>query len=108
MSHRFKSVVFPFASLLAISTFQLAAQGRTPQITHKIDENRTHRLAGNTRPEATAANDRGAVEDNFAMEHMLLQLKRSPEQDQALDQYIDALHNPQSAQYRKWLTAEEF
>ena len=108
MSRRSKSVVFPFASLLAISSLQLTAQSRAPQITHKIDESRTHRLAGNTRPEAIAANDKGRVEDNFAMEHMLLQLKRSPQQDQALDQFIDALHDPQSPQFRKWISAEEF
>ena len=30
------------------------------------------------RPEATAANDRGAVPDDFRMDGLLLQLKRSP------------------------------
>ena len=42
-------------------------------------------LAGNTRPEATVQNDRGAVADSFPLHHMLLQLRRSPEKEVALE-----------------------
>lgn len=55
-----------------------------PRITQSVDEENRVPLKGNTRPEATLANDRGAVADNFLLEHMLLQLKRSPEREQAL------------------------
>ncbi|HKN01973.1 MAG TPA: protease pro-enzyme activation domain-containing protein [Candidatus Binataceae bacterium] len=41
------------------------------------------------------------------MEHMLLQLRRSPEQEQALDKYIAELEDPRSANYHHWLTAQE-
>jgi subtilase family serine protease len=77
-------------------------------ITQKIDESRLVALNGNTRPEANAINDRGAVADDLQMEHMLLQLQRSPEQEQALQQLIDELHNPGSPNYHHWLTAQEF
>ena len=66
------------------------------------------RLAGNTRPEATQANDRGRVPDEFAMSHLTLQLKRSPEQQAALDQYSADLQNPKSSNFHHWLTAETF
>jgi subtilase family serine protease len=39
---------------------------------------------------------------------MLLQLKRSPEREAALSQYIDDLHNSQSPNYHQWLTPEQF
>ena len=58
-------------------------------ITRPIDSSRLHTLAGNTRSEANAQNDRGKVADTFAMHHMLLQLQRSPEREQALRNFID-------------------
>jgi hypothetical protein len=55
-------------------------------ITEKIDETRLQTLAGNTYPQANARNDRGPVPDDFAMEHMMLQLQRPAEQEQAARQ----------------------
>ncbi len=65
-------------------------------------------LAGNTRPEANAQNDRGKVADTFAMDHMLLQLQRSPEREQALEKFIDQQHDSTSPNFHKWLTAAQF
>ena len=79
-----------------------------PRITQNIDEGNLVRLAGNTRREAKAENDRGAVADEFRVEHALLQLHRSPEHEQALQQFIEALLNPNSPNFHKWLTAQEF
>lgn len=57
-------------------------------ITQNVDEAKLVMLRGNVRPEASAANDRGAVPENFAMEHMLLQLHRPPE----LEKRASAIH----------------
>jgi subtilase family serine protease len=77
-------------------------------ITQEIDESRLVTLKGNTRPEANATNDRGAVADDFQMEHMLLQLQRPPEQEQVLKEFIDQLHDPASPNFHRWLSAQEF
>ncbi len=77
-------------------------------ITQEIDESRTVTLKGNTRPEVNLMNDRGAVADDFQMEHMLLQLQRSPEQEQALKEFIDQLHTAGSPNFHRWLSAQEF
>lgn len=77
-------------------------------IIREIEETRRVSLAGNTRPEAIAENDRGPVSDDFPMEHMLLQLRRPPEQEQALEQYIEELQTPNSPHYHHWLSAQEF
>ena len=45
----------------------LAAQSRPVLAGRGIDESRRHSLAGNTRPEAAARNDGGAVADSFPM-----------------------------------------
>jgi regulation of enolase protein 1 (concanavalin A-like superfamily) len=79
-----------------------------PRITQSVDETDRLALAGNTHPEARAANDRGMVANDFALEHILLQLKRSPEQEQAVQQFIDELHTKGSPNFHHWLTAQEF
>jgi subtilase family serine protease len=79
-----------------------------PTIRETIDEAKLVTLEGNTRPEATDRNDRGIVSDSFLMNHMLLQLKRSPEREAALKQYIDTLHDPHSPAFHHWLTAGQF
>jgi subtilase family serine protease len=77
-------------------------------ITQPIDETNRVTLGGNTRPEANSENDRGPVASDFAVNHMLLQLRRSPEQEAAARQLIEDLHNPDSANYHRWLTARQF
>ena len=79
-----------------------------PVITQEIDESKLVMLTGNTRPEANAANDRGAVAAGMRFEHMLLQLKRTAEQEQALELFVEDLQNPSSANFHHWLTAAEF
>jgi subtilase family serine protease len=79
-----------------------------PLVTQPIDETRLVTLAGNTRPEANAANDRGAVADGLPLAHMLLLLRRSAVQEAALDHAIDNLQDSRSPDYRRWFSAAEF
>jgi hypothetical protein len=85
-----------------------AENARPVLITQNVDESKLVTLGGNTRPEANAKNDRGLVADGLAMEHMLLQLQRSPEQERELRQLIDDLHNSSSPDFHRWLSAKEF
>jgi len=79
-----------------------------PLVTQQIDESKRVSLPGNTRPEASFRHDRGAVPDDFPMEHMLLQLNRSPDQEEALQQFISELHTQSSMNFHEWTTAQEF
>jgi subtilase family serine protease len=81
---------------------------RRPLIREAIDETRLHRLAGNTRPEVRTAADAGTVADTLAMDHMLLQLQRSSEQEQASQDFVRQLHDPQSPNFHKWMTAAQY
>jgi subtilase family serine protease len=76
-------------------------------VTQPVDSNRLTTLAGNTRPEANAQNDRGKLPDSFALPHMLLQLQRGPEREQALRNFIDQQHDSASPNFHKWLTADQ-
>ena len=104
-----------FAVLAHVFAFETSAYAQLPagsparpMITDLVDEANLAPLLGNTRPEANAANDRGRVADSLPMEHLSLQLRRPPEQEQALTQFIDQLHDPASANFHKWLTPDRF
>ncbi len=99
---------------LACSSFPAHAQGidsgrhSRALVTQKIDENKRVLLSGNKRPEANAGNDRGAVAEDFQVDHMLLQLKRPAEQEQALQEFIDEQQTEGSPNFHRWITAQEF
>ncbi len=99
-------------ALGATSAVTAQSGGNAPEarvlITRPVDSSRLYTLAGNTRSEANAENDRGKVPDAFAMQHMLLQLQRSPERELALKNFIDQQHDSTSPNFHKWLTADQF
>jgi subtilase family serine protease len=92
------------ASVLAAQIAGTASEVRV-LIVRPIDSSRLLTLAGNTRSEANPRNDLGRVADAFAMDHMLLQLQRSPEREQAFKSFIDQQHDSASPNFHKWLTA---
>lgn len=104
------NAVLVFAVLL-LSSVALMSQTtrRAPALIQgSIDENKLVTLGGNTRPEAIAANDLGPVSDDLPLAHMMLQLKRSELSEQSVAQLIAELHDPQSPNFHKWLTASDF
>jgi subtilase family serine protease len=83
--------------------------GKTPSlITQPVDDAQRVTLKGNVHPLARTEFDRGAVPADLAMDRMLLVLKRSPEQDEALRKLLDDQQDKRSPHYRKWLTPEQF
>lgn len=65
-------------------------------------------LHGNTHPLAQPRFDRGALPENTSTGTMVMVLRRSPEQQAALDQLVRSQHDPTSVDYHRWLTPEEF
>src|SRR5467141_2846241 len=108
------------AVILALLAFRAAAQTKPDsataaqtaaipaRITQAIDETQLVRLHGNVHPLARPEFDQGAAPPSLPMERMLLILKRSPEQEAALDQLMTEQHDKSSPNFHKWLTPEEF
>ena len=106
-------VIFARVVLLLICSFlvltsQSTGRRATPLIHDRVDENKLVTLRGNTRSEATAENDLGEAADSLGLNHMMLQLKRSPEREQLAAQFAADLYDPKSPKFHKWLTAAEF
>jgi subtilase family serine protease len=96
------------AFILPVISISAAYAAAPATVTGAIDEQSLTSLAGNTRPEARLANDRGKLADNFALDHLQLLLKRPPETEAALKDFIDSLHDRNSPNYHQWLTAQAF
>jgi subtilase family serine protease len=92
----------------AAASHAQGSQSAGVRITQPISENNLVELKKSTHPLARPQYDRGAVADSAALEHMLLVLKRSPGQEQALAKLMGQQNDPHSSNYHKWLTAEEF
>ena len=107
----YSAAILLSALALVVTTDRAAdAQAATarPLITQAVNGSAVTVLAGNTRPEArNAANDLGAAPENQQIPHMMLQLRRPAEQEQALNTLITELHDPQSPNYQHWLTPSE-
>jgi subtilase family serine protease len=78
-----------------------------PLITLPIDEANLVTLSGNTHPAAIPQNDLGPVVDHLQLDHVLLQLQRSPQQQREFLDFLDSLHDSQSSNYHAWTTAAE-
>jgi len=95
--------------LLLLPLFSAAQTGPArPRIVGPIDETRLSVLKGNTHPLALPGFDRGAVPADLPMQRMLLILKRSPEQEGALELLLDQQQDKASPNYHRWLTPDEF
>ena len=93
------------AAVFFLSAFISAAQTNNRSlIPEKFDQNQLVTLTGNTRPEATAETDRGVVAGDMPLHHLMLVLRRSPEQEEAMKALVDEQHDPASPNFHKWLT----
>jgi trimeric autotransporter adhesin len=88
-----------------------AALGQTrpaSRITQPINEANRVTLPGNVYFLARAPYDRGAVADSFPVQRVLLMLRRSPQQEAALHDFLVQAQTKGSPEYHKWLKPQEF
>jgi hypothetical protein len=103
-------------SLLLLATlvtiFSISATAQTKQaatrITQAINEANLVTIRGSVNPLARAGFDQGLVADSRPMNHMLLVLQRSPQQETALRNLIDEQQVKSSPSYHAWLTPTQF
>jgi subtilase family serine protease len=95
------------AALLGGAAAFVCAQS-TDRITAPVDDNRLTLLPGNISPRARPELDRGRVPDSLAQQHILMMLRRSEPQQQALEQFITRQYVPDSPDFHRWLTPQQF
>jgi subtilase family serine protease len=79
-----------------------------PRIVQPVDDTKLASLRGNTHPMARSEFDKGPLDTGKLLERMILVLKRSPEQENALAAFNQRQYDPNSPDFHHWLHAEEF
>src|SRR5580692_1242560 len=85
-----------------------AVYAQPDRVRGAIDNSRSTVLRGSVHPNARSENDRGAVEESFALPAMTLLLKPSAGQQAALEQLLAQQQDPSSPNYHNWLTPEQY
>ena len=104
---------FPVASLVLAATLSPSlfspaqAQSASPRIGGPVEDSSLTTLSGNTLRIAQPRFDRGPVPEDTSG-RMLLVLRRSAEQESALQQLLTDQQTRGSAEYHNWLTPADF
>ncbi|MGA2715689.1 MAG: protease pro-enzyme activation domain-containing protein [Bryobacteraceae bacterium] len=88
----------------ALAGFASAQQSR---ITRSLDNTQRTTLAGHLHPKATAANDQGRVAPTLKL-YVTLEFTQSASQKADLTQLLADQQNPNSPNYHRWLTPEQY
>jgi subtilase family serine protease len=100
----------PLLMLILMAPLIAGAQGSAvpARVTDRVDLTRLTTLSGNTHALAQSQYDQGAAPPDLPMNRIMLLLKRSPEQEAALQDLLEQQQVNSSPNYRKWLTPDEF
>ncbi|MGA3161761.1 MAG: chitobiase/beta-hexosaminidase C-terminal domain-containing protein [Terracidiphilus sp.] len=102
------AIAAAFAAPRGSASPAASASDATPRVQGAVDDSARVVLHGNTQSLSPSGTDLGAVEDSLPAGRMLLLLQRSPEQDAALADFIQAAHTPGSPTFHQWLKPAEF
>jgi trimeric autotransporter adhesin len=95
--------------LLVLASFAPSLQAQTqPLITTPVDESKLVTLAGSRPAALKGATDLGAADESQPSGRLMVTLKRSPEQETALQSFLLSAHQQSSPSYHKWLAPGEF
>jgi pseudomonalisin len=100
-----------FAAFALLSSTKISAQAQNTipdRIRAQINESEVRTLRRNTHPMARIENDAGPAPADLPMERILLLLKRSAQQESALQDLLQKQQTISSPEYHRWLTPEEF
>ncbi|MGH6877559.1 MAG: S53 family peptidase, partial [Rhizomicrobium sp.] len=101
-------VVIALFSTIGALNARAQAAAVPPRITQAITDSNLITLRGNVHPLARPEYDRGLAPASLPMDHMMLLLKRSPQQEAALDTLLAQQQDRNSPNYHRWLTPAQF
>lgn len=101
-------VLLAFALCAGMQVCGQAGSQVAQRIAGPIDDSALVTLTGNTRPWAQQVNDAGAAPVSMPAGRLVLVLHRSAQQEADLASYLEAVQDPASGSYRKFMTPEEY
>jgi hypothetical protein len=108
MKPNFCKTILPALVLLVSLGAVRSATAQEARLTQPVNDHALVTLRGTVHPMANSANDRGVASPDMQLDRLQLVLKRSPQQEAALQQLLSDMHTPGTANFHKWLTPEQF
>ena len=97
------------AAVALAAPFAASAQNAVPaRVTDRVNNSQLVTLKGNTHPLARAQYDQGAAPADLPMNRIMLVLKRSADQESALQDLLEQQQVTSSPNFHKWLTPDQF
>lgn len=97
------------SAIILVLTFIYSTAAYTQsRIRSPIDNTELTPLRGNTVPLAQLQYDQGPVPANFPADRMILVLKRSADQESALESFLGQVQNPTAELYHQYVTPQQF
>ena len=78
------------------------------RITQRVDVRQRVQVASAVPARVARATDLGRADASLPIRDLLVAIQLSADQQQALDSFLEDVHNASSPQYRQWLTPEQF
>ena len=94
--------------LLVLVSFSSAQSTVASRITRAVNDSDVALVPGGVHPHVANAVDQGRVSPKMPMQRMAIFFKPSASQQAALDQLLEQQQDPNSPNYRKWLTPEQY
>ena len=102
---RSATILWAVAVLTASCIFAVPSRAQTNNLVNApVDPAVRVALRGQRAPWALPQNSRGAVPGDTTLQHLTMVLKRSPQQQQAFEQFLQQLQDPSSRNYHHFLT----
>jgi hypothetical protein len=107
---RFRSITDALfgVALAAFVGVGFSAHAAQDRIGGRVEGNESVLVKGLIHPKAAPENDRGPVAPSLAISGITINVKPSAAQQADLNQLLEQQRDPSSADYRKWLTPEEY
>jgi uncharacterized protein (TIGR03437 family) len=88
--------------------FTISAAAQTARLSAPIDETRRVVLQGTVNPRTGSAVDLGPVDASRNIGPLIVLLKRSPDQQTAVEKLLASQRDPGSTDFHQWLTPEQY
>lgn len=109
LSFRERAILYTLIGFLICFTLGGVSRAqKPPQIRGEINNTQIVRLAHTTHPLVRTLIDCGQVEGEKSLGRMLLVLSPPAENEEELKKLLEEQQNPNSPNYHRWVTAEEF
>src|SRR5208282_4885324 len=109
-SHRSAAQSALASVFILAASFSASAQSAraSARVTQAVDPEKLVTLRGNVHPLARSQNDQGLAPDSLSMPRMLLVLRRSADQESALQQLLVNQQVKSRPNFHQWLTPQQF